>query len=112
MEENKNVKVEETVEVEAEVIDIPQEPTKKEKAINAAKKIGGGLWKTAKITAGAVGTVVIFALTVGTVIGAAKKGEEPILLLPKEPIKPDSDNEELNEEITSDEPTIDVGLDV
>lgn len=110
MEENK--KIERTEETEVEVTEIEQGPSKKEKALNVAKKIGGGLWKTAKITAGAVGTVVIFALTVGTVIGAAKKGEEPALLVPKEPIKPDSDNEELNTEISSEEPTIDVGLDV
>lgn len=109
MEENKNVKVEETVEVE--VTEIPQGPTKKEKAINAAKKIGGGLWKTAKITAGAVGALVIGAVAVGTAIGAAKKGE-PVSEVPVEPVKP-NDNEELNfEEITSEDSTINVGLDV
>lgn len=109
MEENKNVKVEETVEVE--VTEIEQGPTKKEKAMNVAKKIGTGLWKTAKITAGAVGTLVIGAVAIGTAIGAAKSNN-PISEIPQEPIKP-NDNEELNfEEITSNEPTIDVGLDV
>jgi hypothetical protein len=109
MEENKNVKVEEAVEVE--VTEIEQGPTKKEKAINAAKKVGSGLWKTAKITAGAVGALVIGAVAIGTAIGAAKKGE-PISEIPQEPIKP-NDNEELNfEETTSEDSTIDVGLDV
>lgn len=107
MEENK--KIERTEEIEVEVTEIEQGPSKKEKAINIAKKVGSGLWKTAKITAGAVGALVIGAVAVGTAIGAAKKSE-PISEVPVEPVKPDGETN--FEEISSDEPTIDVGLDV
>lgn len=107
MEENKNVKVEETVEVE--VTEIPQGPTKKEKAWSATKKVGGYVWKAIKTATGVVGGIVIVAFAAGTAIGAAKKGE-PIPEVPAEPVKPDG--ETYFEEISSDEPTIDVGLDV
>lgn len=108
MEENK--KVERTEECEVEVTKIPQEPTKKEKAINVAKKIGTGLWKTAKITAGAVGALVIGAVAIGTAIGAAKNNEA----ISEVPVEPDNPNEtEGLDDETSDNPTdINVGLDV
>lgn len=109
MEENKNVKVEEST-VEVEATEIEQGPTKKEKAWSTAKKAGGYVWKAIKTATSVVGGIVIVAFAAGTAIGAAKKGE-PISEVPTEPIKPDR-TEELNTETTSEDSTIDVGLDV
>lgn len=108
MEENK--KVEEPIEVEVEVTELPKGQTKKGKAWGTAKKVGGYVWKAVKTTTSVVGGIVIVAFAAGTAIGAAKKGE-PIPEVPIEPVKP-NDNEELNTEITSEDSTLDVGLDV
>ena len=109
MEENKNVTVEET-EVKVEVTEIEPGPTKKEQAWNATKKVGRCIWKAIKTATGVVGGIVIVAFAAGTAIGAAKNGE-PISEVPQEPTKPD-ETEGLDNETTSEDPTIDVGLDV
>lgn len=107
MEETKKTNVEETTEVD--VTEIPLEKTKKEKALGTAKKVGSCVWKAIKTATSVVGGIVIVAFAAGTAIGAAKK-EEAISEIPVEPVKPiEPDN--LNDE-TSEDPTIDVGLDV